>query len=139
MSERRLNDLFERLRRQGDAEALGIVFDETAPEILGVARRLSRDPVEAEDILQETFLTAIDRAWSYDARMPLVPWLVGIATIVARKQRRSAARRPDPERVAMPTVTEPAYAAEASELNQVVRAAIDEIPEPYRGVLELHL
>src|SRR5262245_40460092 len=75
---RRLERLFERYRRRGDVAALAKVFDRTAPEVLRVANVLAAQPAEAEDLLQATFLTAIERADAYDATRPLVPWLVGI-------------------------------------------------------------
>src|SRR5688572_6629259 len=56
MRDRKLNRLFLRWRERGDAEALGEVFDRTAPELLRVALHVVRDPAEADDLLQATFL-----------------------------------------------------------------------------------
>ena len=42
-------ELFDRFRRQRDVEALGRLFDETAPELLRIARALTSDPAVAED------------------------------------------------------------------------------------------
>ena len=70
--------LFERWRSAGDAAALASVFDAVAPELHDVARHLDRRAGEAEDLVQTTFLIALERAETFDASRPLVPWLLGI-------------------------------------------------------------
>src|SRR5262249_37653489 len=62
-----LEHLFERYRSQGDLEALASVFDRVAPELLALAAHLVRDPSEAEDLLQSTFVAAIEGARAFDA------------------------------------------------------------------------
>ena len=57
--------LFERFRRRGDVAALGDLFDRLAPVLLRVAIHVARDPAAAEDLVQSTFLRAIE------ARTPL--------------------------------------------------------------------
>lgn len=55
------------------------------------ARRIDREV--AEDILSETFLVAFDRRKSFDVSAEsALPWLFGIATVLARKHRREEAR-----------------------------------------------
>ena len=56
---RSLESLFDRYRARGDVQALADVFDRTAAELLGVALHVVRDPVAAEDPLQETFLLPV--------------------------------------------------------------------------------
>ena len=53
-----------------------------------VACRLTRNPTEAEDLVQTTFLVAIERSVTYDATRPLVPWLMGILINQSRIARR---------------------------------------------------
>ena len=48
------------------------------PRLLRMALHLGRDPGDAEDLVQATFLTAIEKAATYDASRPLLPWLTGI-------------------------------------------------------------
>jgi len=134
-----LEQLFERYCRRGDVAALADAFDRTAPEILRVAMHLARDPIDAEELLQETFLAAIRRADRFDAARPLVPWLLGILTNLARNARRKRARRPNAARLAMPTEGAEDGATEGQEVRNAVASAVDRIPEPYRAVLVLHL
>ena len=131
---RRLETLFDRYRARGDVQALARVFDRTAAELLRVAMHLVRDPVAAEDLLQETFLTAIEHAERYDRARPLVPWLVGILTNHARRHRRREARRPDPTRL-------PARGTHApdGELEARVAERIDALPDRYRQIVFLRL
>ena len=97
MEPKSIEELFERWRTQGDVDALAAVFDRTAGELYPLAHLLGRDEAEAEDLLQETFLAAIERSASWDKQLPLRPWLVGILSIAARRQRRARARKPEPE------------------------------------------
>ena len=131
---RSLEALFDRYRTRGDVRALARVFDRAAPELLRVGMHLVRDPVVAEDMLQETFLTAIEHAERYDRARPLVPWLVGILTNHARRHRRAEARRPDPTRL-------PERAAEADDGELAARVAerIDALPDRYRQIVFLRL
>ncbi|MEO6709414.1 MAG: sigma-70 family RNA polymerase sigma factor, partial [Planctomycetota bacterium] len=90
MTKARLDRLFLRYHRKGDADALGEVFDSAAPELLRLAMHLVRDPSEAEDVLQATFLAAIEGADSFDPSRPLMPWLTGILARQAGLARRRA-------------------------------------------------
>ena len=66
---------FEEFRRSGSPAALARVFDAFAPELLIVAGHLTRDLAAAEDLVQSTFLQAIESATSFDAGRRLMPWL----------------------------------------------------------------
>ena len=72
---RDLESLFDRYRRKGDLRALEKVFDRTARDLLALAQHLVRDVDDAEDLVQATFVTAIDRAHSFDRSRALRPWL----------------------------------------------------------------
>ena len=92
MDARSLETLFVRFRKRGDSEALARVFDAVAPELLRSGVHLVGDEAEAEDLVQATFLTAIERRESFDATRALRPWLVGILsnqarTLIARRRR----------------------------------------------------
>jgi RNA polymerase sigma-70 factor (ECF subfamily) len=131
--------LFLRFRRGGDTEALGEVFDRTAPELFKLALFLAPAASDAEDLLQETFLTAIRCADGYDAARPLRPWLLGILGNHARRARRRKRPVPDvlPRRVLEDA--DPSIAAENAEIGSALRAAIDALALPYRQVVALHL
>jgi RNA polymerase sigma-70 factor (ECF subfamily) len=139
MDEPCLEALFGRYRSRGDLAALGQVFDRTAPELLRLAAHLVRDPVEAEDLVQTTFLAAIEGAGSFDASRRLEPWLAGILARSAARLRRERGRRPDPGRLVRAEPSDPAHALEQGELAGALARGLARLSAPYREVLELHL
>ena len=87
-------DLSLRARvRNGDPRAFGELFDECSRAVYNHAFRLVGDWSSAEDVMSLTFL----EAWRLRDRIDaeggsLRPWLLGIATNVARNTRRAAWR-----------------------------------------------
>ncbi len=53
--------LFRRYLRTGRPADLAEVFDLIAPELMRMARHLTRDEAEAEDLVQVTWLIAIEK------------------------------------------------------------------------------
>lgn len=132
--------LFQRWCTRADARALGELFDRNAPQLLKLAIHLVGDAAAAEDLVQATFLAAIEQRERLDASRPFGPWLTGVLTNKAREQRRAARRALDLERLAPQLVDEDASAPlERRELHGEVARAIDELEEPYRQVLLLRL
>jgi len=136
MNDRTLDRLFDRFRRQGDVAALGEVFDGTASELLRVGMFLSRSAAEAEDLLQATFVTAIERAGQYDGSRALVPWLLGILAHHARDARRRGQRAIDPERLERAAPEDPHVAVEAAELERELQQALASLSARDRSLLE---
>lgn len=130
---------FARWRESGDAAALAAVYDETAPQLLRVALHLVRHPAHAEDLLQATFVAAIERAGSYDPQRPLLGWLVGILHNQARWLLRREGREPDPLRLPPARVRDPIEQVEAAEFTAQIDDAIARLPAAYQPVLRLHL
>ncbi|MFJ4471922.1 RNA polymerase sigma factor [Streptomyces sp. NPDC089424] len=79
--------------RAGDHQAFGELFDAYARSVYNHAYRLTGDWASAEDIVSLTFLDAWRlREKVDDEGGSLRPWLLGIATNVARNTRRAARR-----------------------------------------------
>jgi RNA polymerase sigma-70 factor (ECF subfamily) len=132
--------LFQRWCTRADARALGQLFDRHAPQLLKLAIHLVGDAAAAEDLVQATFLAAIEQRERLDASRPIGPWLVGVLTNKAHEQRRAARRALDLERLAPRLADEDASAPlERRELHGEVARAIDELEDPYRQVLLLRL
>lgn len=136
MRDRRLDRLFLRYRSRGDVRALGEVFDASSEELLRVAMNLVRDPAEADDLLQATFLTALERAERWDASRRLMPWLIGILVHHAHDLRRERGRVVDPERLEERESESPVDEAERTEAGEALRRAIAGLPATYREVLQ---
>ncbi len=63
------------------------------PMVLNVCRRILRDPADADDAFQATFLVLVRRAGSIRFGKTLGPWLYGVSVRVARRVRAVIARR----------------------------------------------
>lgn len=64
----------------GDRAALRQVFDRTSAKLMGICLRILKDRDEAEDVLQEVYVSIWSRAASFDpAKASPVTWLATIA------------------------------------------------------------
>ena len=139
MSRIPIEEVFVRYRDHGDARALAAVFDRTAAEVMRLAVHLAPDRSAAEDLVQSTFVAAIESADKFGAERPLMPWLLGILANQARRERERTGRKPDPHLLRAESVDDPHRTVEERELSEALAAALAEIRDPYRQVLELHL
>lgn len=77
----------------GDRGALRDVYDRTATKLFGLCLRILGDESEAEDTMQEIYLTVWKRAGSFDpARSSPITWLTVIARSRAIDRLRSSTR-----------------------------------------------
>jgi RNA polymerase sigma-70 factor (ECF subfamily) len=105
----------------GDHAALRMVYQDTSAKLFGVCRRILNNESEAEDVLQDVYVTVWRKAAGFDpGRASPITWLVAIARNRAIDRLRSSAvtRRIEPIEAA-DTVSDPApVAAERVELVQ---------------------
>lgn len=73
--------------------ALAALIRRETPQLLGVVRAFTDDDGDAEDLLQQLWIIAADRAHRRDPRMPLGAWLHTVALNLGRTHHRRAARR----------------------------------------------
>lgn len=65
---------------QGDRNALQLIYRDTSAKLFGVCLRILRDKGEAEDVLQDVYMTVWRRADTFDPdRASPITWLVAIA------------------------------------------------------------
>ena len=78
----------------GDRGALQQIYQATSAKLYGVVLRILDDAVEAEDVLQEIYLTIWKRAGAFEPERGLSPitWLVAIARNKAIDRLRATAR-----------------------------------------------
>ncbi len=72
----------------GDAGAFARLFARHAGRLLGLASRLLRDPDQAEDVVQETFLALHRKAATFRGESRVSTWLSAIALNAARMKLR---------------------------------------------------
>lgn len=77
---------------QGDPAAWEPLVLAHQEPVFRLAYLFLRDAGDAEDVAQETFLRAYRLLRRFDTARPLRPWLLGIASNLARNRLRSAGR-----------------------------------------------
>ena len=88
------NGLIERAQ-QGDADALAEIVETHERTVYNVALRMCGNPQDAEETLQETFLSAIKALPRFEGRSQFSTWLYRIASNACLMQRRRAANAPE--------------------------------------------
>src|SRR6187551_201309 len=77
----------------GDRAALQFVYRETSAKLFGVCLRILHDRGEAEDVLQDVYMTVWRRAETFDPdRASPITWLVAIARNRSIDRLRSGAK-----------------------------------------------
>lgn len=82
-----------RRARSGDQQAFGVLYRRHAPRIYNLLRRLCQNDATAEDLTQETFLSAHRNLASWRGTGSLAPWLCGIAVGCNRTAQRNASKQ----------------------------------------------
>jgi RNA polymerase sigma-70 factor (ECF subfamily) len=121
-------------------------FEEHYGRIHRYVLSLVRDPDEAEDLTQETFLRAYRQRALLREPGALVAWLYRIATHVALDRLRQRARRAPGEaetnldELDLPDSGEPSLqqSIEQAEMSTCVQRYLADLPDSYRAVILLH-
>jgi len=66
--------------KAGDKRAFAALVDAYSPRLYRLALRMLGDPLEAEDVLQDTFLKAFRNLQSFEGRSKMGTWLYRIAS-----------------------------------------------------------
>jgi RNA polymerase sigma factor (sigma-70 family) len=125
--------LLERFIGQRDETAFEALLRRHGPMVLGVCRRLLREPNDIEDAFQATFLVLLRKASSLGKRELVANWLYGVAYRTALKARTQAARmrahaRPLTDVHAEESETE----IEWKDLRPVLDEEVQRLPAKYR-------
>ena len=128
--------LLDRFTGEHDAEAaFEALVVRHGPAVLRVCRRSLRDPNDAEDAFQATFLVLARRARAVGRPDSLASWLYGVALRVSRKTKIATARRRRHEQLAAggtDTGHEP-----RNDVVSIVREEIARLPEQLRVPVHL--
>lgn len=128
----------------GDMRAFDLLVLRYQHRLLGLIGRLVRDPHEAEDIAQETFIKAYRALGNFRGESAFYTWLYRIAINTANNYLISRGRRPpdtdvdvdDDEEVeaqlALADPDDPEASIRTEELKQAIDKAIAELPEDLR-------
>ena len=121
----------------GDETAFRSLYRRHTPRLLQLALRLlAGDEAEAEDVVQDTWIKAVEKLDTFRWESELSTWLHAIALNVTREALR---RRGGRREVEWPEDDEPATAPPLELLDPVdLERAIAALPSGYRTVLVLH-
>ena len=145
MSEREL----VKRAQAGDFEAFSELISAQKDKIYGLARKLAGNDQDAEDIVQETFLKAIDKIDQFRLESSFGTWLYSIALNEARAlfaKRKQAELKPIEEYLpaggenhsghdsehSLFDWKDPHRELEADELRRIIDEAIADLPYKYR-------
>ena len=147
--------LVERLQR-GDASGLERLIERHGSRVYRLVCQITRNEADAEEVVQDVFLTVFRKIRSFEGRAALGSWLYRVATNAALIKRRSRrADREVPLESQLPSFLadghragDPAYLATdwsatpeaellSRETREILHRTIDGLPEAYRAVLVL--
>jgi RNA polymerase sigma factor (sigma-70 family) len=130
--------LLERFLDSGDETAFEALVDRHGPMVLGLCRRMLRDPRDIEDAFQATFLVLVRTGRSIRDRSLVSTWLYRVAFRVARDARAQTLRHKNCEVqvVDLDIVSKPAT-NEMLECGTVLDQELRRLPEKYRAPLVL--
>ena len=131
--------------KDGDTSACAVCIESHSPSLYRMVLRVVHDEAEAEDVLQETFLSAFKAIPYFDGRSSLGTWLYRIAYNTAlmklRGRRESISLDDDsgdavPLQIASPDVSPDDVIVE-HETAQMLGDAINTLPKSLRDVFVL--
>lgn len=136
--------LLDRFLANHDEEAAEAAFEELVkrhgPMVFRICRGVLRDPHEAEDAFQATFLALASRATTIRRRESASSWLFGVAHRAAQRLRRAAARRSSTIQAAAKRAPETYFPPDGEPDGEILREEIDALPERLReSVILCHL
>jgi RNA polymerase sigma factor (sigma-70 family) len=130
--------LLEGFVRQRDETAFALLLSRHGPMVLGVCRRILRQPQDVEDAFQATFLVLVRQAQTVRRQASLASWLYGVALRTAQRARLDAVRRTlREERAAAPSAVEGSNEPDWRDLRAALDEEIARLPEKYRAPLIL--
>ena len=135
--------------KEGDKEALAQLVSKYSERIYNLALRILRNKEDAEDILQETFLTVLQKMNTFDGRSHFFTWIYRIATNASlmklRKKKLVFADLPDNpemenqlrEQAFVDWSQDPSLNVQNKEIKKILNETISELSEIYRTVFIL--
>ena len=120
-----------------DEDALAALVERHAPMVWGVCCRILRNPHDAEDAFQATFLVLVQKAATVVPREMVANWLHGVAQQTAVRLRATAVKRGWRE-MQMNEMPEPAVIeARDEELLSLLDQELSRLPERFRALIVL--
>lgn len=126
--------------QRGDVAAFDLVVRRYLRRAFAVAYRVLGHREDAEDLVQDAFLTALDRIGSFDLSRPFGPWFFRIVVnrgLNARKARAIRRTEPMPADALEAAEPSPAGMYERTEIRERFQAALAGLSQRQRLIVEL--
>jgi RNA polymerase sigma-70 factor (ECF subfamily) len=135
--------------KKGDRAAISELVNKYSERIYNLALRILRNHEDAEDILQETFLTVIEKLNQFDGRSQFFTWIYRIATNASlmrlRKKKINFHKLDDSDdfqdsiesRVFVDWTQDPSLNVFDAEVKKKIDAGVNSLSEIYRSVFVL--
>ncbi len=122
---------------QGDSRAFAELYERVATRLFGVCLRMLRDRNEAEEVLQEVFVTVWRRARDFDSSVAAATtWLVTLARNKAIDRLRQQRARVPLEPIDLDALRDerpgPQAAAQASQEYRRLQRCLDDLDPKHR-------
>ena len=136
------------LAQQGDAEAFETIYKQHSGHVYGLCLRMLRDPVEAEDLVQDVFMQLFRKIHTFRGESAFSTWLYRLAAnlVLMRLRKKSppmfsieAAADPDDE-TGSPNIDigAPDLLLEGLVDRVNLERCIGQLPTGYRSIFVLH-
>jgi RNA polymerase sigma factor (sigma-70 family) len=124
--------------REGSQKAQFQLYKLYYKPMYNVCMRIVNQPAEAEDVMQEAFLNAFRNIGTYKGEVSFGAWLKRI--VINRSLDHLKRKKVKLEEISERTAQIPDYQMELKEVNmEVIKKAIQQLPDGYRVVLSLFL
>jgi RNA polymerase sigma-70 factor (ECF subfamily) len=135
--------------KNGDKAAFAQLVNTYSDRIYNLALRILRKKEDAEDVLQETFLTVLEKLHTFDGRSSFFTWIYRIATNASlmrlRKKKvvfqelsdHSDFQENVESRVFIDWTQDPASDVFSGEVKEKIDASINKLSDIYRSVFVL--
>jgi len=133
----------ERVTQQGDDQSFGAAVTAELPRLFRFARSMATDQSEAEDLVGDTIVRAIERQNQYRGEASLGTWLHQILFHLAVDRSRHHAHELSVEDVEtlwrdQDYSVDAEAVVERAESSEELRDALVHVPQHYRSVVVLH-
>lgn len=123
---------------RGDIDAFGGLFERYARDVFRLALSLGHRRADAEDLMQDTFLAALEGIGRFEGRSSFRTWLTAIAFRQSSRHRRYRAQRAmEPFDESSPGSTAAPGTNNRHERRLDVHAMLDTLSDEHRAVLVL--
>lgn len=134
--------------KNGDKAALSKIVNKYSGRIYNLALRILRNKEDAEDILQETFITVVEKLHTFDGRSGLFTWIYRIAanaSLMKLRKKKIVFQDIDDsvyndnieERIFVDWTQDPSINIYDEEVKKKIDEAVNKLSDIYRSVFVL--